>query len=165
MAEKPGIADSQQQGETSTKQIRGQRCVGRCPLADEWLNSMVHTCNGILFAHKKGQRTGISLVVPSLTRLLPVQEMWVWSLVGELRSHVSRSNYAQVRQLPRACFLESPRHSQKEVHAQQPKISLAARKTPKGCNWDHTWPKKLIFKKHWSTGLCYGQGWTLKTSF
>ena len=89
MAGKPGIADSQQQGETSTKQTHCQRCIGRCPSADEWINSMVYTCNGILFAHKKGRRVGTSLVVLLLTRLLPRQEMWVRSLVGELKSHVS----------------------------------------------------------------------------
>ena len=56
MARKPGRADSQQQGETCTKQIHCQRWTGRCPSADEWINSMVYTCNGILFARKKATR-------------------------------------------------------------------------------------------------------------
>lgn len=53
MAGKPGRADSQQQVETSTEQIHRRGWIGRCPPADD---SMVYTCNGILFARKKATR-------------------------------------------------------------------------------------------------------------
>ena len=41
---------------------------------------------------------GVSLVVQWLRIHLPMQKTLVWSLLGELRSHVPRGNQAQVLQ-------------------------------------------------------------------
>ena len=43
---------------------------------------------------------------PWLRICLPMQGMWVWSLVRELRSHTLWSNYTHVPQLERACGLQ-----------------------------------------------------------
>ena len=47
-------------------------------------------------------RLGASLVVKLLRIHLPMQEIWVQSLVGELRFHMLQTNEAQVPQLERS---------------------------------------------------------------
>ena len=97
----------------------------------------------------KTTKTGTFLVVQWLRISLPMQETWVRSLVGKLRSHVLRSNY-------QACTLQNLCAATRKAHAPPQRPSTAKKK-------EHKIPndmfKKLCWKKKkklcWKNNMPY----------